>query len=442
MCRFADSDGEPWADADFFTTAMGREKPGMAHYVDEVSYGALTLTQPDVIGWYRTQGASDRYEGHPFTWMNYGVQDCLNQADPDLDFPSYDLINVVTDSETPFAAGEFNQLLEFDGVEKRYRMMYTGARRGSLGYQGELSRALTAALGLGESVLSDDPRVGSFWDVASTVSWGCYSAAHPEWCVPVHPIAYWKLALGWISADDVQIVTAGETVDVVIPPTTATGLMPGPLMVKIPARGYNSKYLTLETRRWVGYDEDPDGDGPIQMGVPSEGVVIHRIGDTWHDDPMLVDGDWDGYTTTSAGATWTPGETYSDESWGIEVAVTDELPDGSYVVRVASPVKDIHSFSRRIDSYSFDRDAIGHISTGGPLSCVGNAPWHLQRLTDGRWKRVRATTNADRGGDFYGSLTNTNRRKGWYRALFPEIERGWDVCEKVVSTRRWYRGPT
>jgi len=79
---------------------------------------------------------------------------------------------------------------------------------------------------------------------------------------PPPPLAFTRLRLGWIDADQVSEVTPGETREIVLFPL-ATGL--GTLVVRIPLGGERS--LLLENRQPVGGDRI----------LPSHGLLVSRV---------------------------------------------------------------------------------------------------------------------------------------------------------------------
>jgi Bacterial Ig-like domain len=93
-------------------------------------------------------------------------------------------------------------------------------------------------------------------------------------------------------------------------------------MAKIPIPGSTTRFYTVETRRFTGYDGQ----------VPGEAVVIHKVDTTLSDrNARVVDPDGNG-DPNDAGAMWLLGETFTDPANGIEVSVTRETESGYGVV--------------------------------------------------------------------------------------------------------------
>jgi hypothetical protein len=96
-------------------------------------------------------------------------------------------------------------------------------------------------------------------------------------------------------------------------------------MAQIPIGGSTTRFYTVEVRRHVGYDEQ----------IPYNGVVIHKVNTTLSDRvAQVVDVDNNG-NPNDAGATWRPGETFSDPTNGITVTVNARVP-GGFSVTISS----------------------------------------------------------------------------------------------------------
>ena len=76
----------------------------------------------------------------------------------------------------------------------------------------------------------------------------------------------------------------------------------GYLMAEIPIGDSDTDFYTVETRLFVGYDDE----------IPDEAVVIHKVDTTLADRlAQVVDIDNNG-DPNDAGAMWTPGEIFTD----------------------------------------------------------------------------------------------------------------------------------
>jgi len=104
---------------------------------------------------------------------------------------------------------------------------------------------------------------------------------------------------------------------------------PGYLMAQIPISDSETRFYTLETRLFSGYDQN----------IPGEGVVIHHV-DTERRDPSglpgapawVVDGDGNN-DGNDDGAWWIPGEVFLDPVNNIEVAILG-AEGSAFTVRV------------------------------------------------------------------------------------------------------------
>jgi hypothetical protein len=90
------------------------------------------------------------------------------------------------------------------------------------------------------------------------------------------------------------------------------------LMAKIPIPGSTTRFYTVETRRFTGYDGQ----------VPGEAVVIHKVDTTLNDRNAKVVDATNNEDPNDAGAMWLPGETFTDSANGIKVKVTGTTASG------------------------------------------------------------------------------------------------------------------
>ena len=181
------------------------------------------------------------------------------------------------------------------------------------------------ALGLLHSSGPYDDEYDSYWDVMS--GWPPTLFSHPEYGdVGVHTIAYHKDFLGWIPAGRKYVAPRNSTRTITLERLAQPG-SEGYLMAEIPIGDSDTDFYTVETRLFVGYDDE----------IPDEAVVIHKV-DTTREDRLaqVVDIDNNG-DPNDAGAMWTPGEIFTDLANGIEVSV-DAARSTSFQVTIAYTV--------------------------------------------------------------------------------------------------------
>ena len=165
----------------------------------------------------------------------------------------------------------------------------------------------------------------SQWDVMSAANNTCVQNLVGFGCVSTNTIAYNLNNAGWIPVSRKVTVATGDsqvvTLDRTNVPTTATN----PLVVIIPF-GVN-QYYTVEVR----------GDNDYDLGVPTKAVIINEVDLVNHgsEPAHIVDADTTNTNINDAGAQWQVGETFTDVTNNIQIAVVSETST-TYTVRVTN----------------------------------------------------------------------------------------------------------
>ena len=145
-------------------------------------------------------------------------------------------------------------------------------------------------------------------------------------------------------------------------------------MAEIPIGDSDTDFYTVETRLFVGYDDE----------IPDEAVVIHRVDTTLADRlAQVVDIDNNG-DTNDAGAMWTPGEIFTDSENGLQVSIDAAYSTGYQVTINTNPA----TFSTCIDFLSTSRHIFGPGRDNASLQveAAGGCDWSATSNTG--WIRV------------------------------------------------------
>ncbi|MER5531166.1 M6 family metalloprotease domain-containing protein [Streptomyces sp. NPDC002677] len=262
------------------------------------------------------------------------VQDIVAAADPDVDFRSYDLLNVlITPNAGPSAldtvlsvtfAGNSDAPVA-DGVPvANASFVYSRQDDGSGSYPQTGYRVLPHenghVFGLPDLYTQEGGGAVGHWDIMSE-----------DWGADNDLLAWHKWKLGWLDADQVSCAAAHGTTDHTLTPLSRAG---GPKLVFVPVDARTG--YALEVRTKGGNDEE----------ICRPGVLVYRVDanvDTGRGPIKVYDahGDTGGCTRSPnvqaelSDAPFGPGETFKDPKHGIEVRVLGVDATGDYRVRVA-----------------------------------------------------------------------------------------------------------
>jgi M6 family metalloprotease-like protein len=284
----------------------------MGHYWHALSGGRLDFRGETVVGWYELPEPIGGYFEDPAPgdrlkpdWGRL-ARDCASLADGDVDFSSVHGVNLQFNVKFGAAWGG-SSVLALDGEPRLFGVtwMPTWVSQSTYGHE------IGHTFGLPHSSGPYDATYDSRWDVMSNGN----TLWDPELQTTIgqHTIGYHRDLLGWIPADrrwSAEAFGAVETVSLEFWNQTGGA---GWSLLEVPLR--DGTFYTVEARQLSGYD----------AGIPFRGVVLHHV-DPWRPDrhAQVVDVDGNGDPNDEAAA-WTPGETFTDRSRGVELTVLGEL---------------------------------------------------------------------------------------------------------------------
>ncbi|MGR4883284.1 M6 family metalloprotease domain-containing protein [Streptomyces sp. LARHCF249] len=336
MIDFPDAKGEGTAMdrlAEFF--------PQTSNWFRTSSYGRLS---------YRAEAPIRTWLRMPMPFAAYGiergsayepgyrqlVEHIAKAADSEVDFSTYDLVNIlVTPNAGPSALDTVlsvtfsgnGEAPVADGVPlANTSFVYSRQDDGSGTYRETGYRVLPHenghVFGLPDLYTSDGGGAVGHWDIMSE-DWGSNNDL----------LGWHKWKLGWLDSTQISCASKSGASDHVLSPLAVSG---GTKLAFIPlseTAGY-----AVEVRTQAGNDE----------AVCKPGVLVYKVDsdvDTGRGPVTVSDS-----ATSSGGCTrrpnvhaelsdapFRPGETFTDEKAGISVSVVGELRNGSYQVRIIRP---------------------------------------------------------------------------------------------------------
>ncbi len=319
LCRFADARTDTPEPVSFFYRLIGAEYPGLQHYWQEVSYDQVTTEGSRIVGWFNLPHPRSYYVPGQEADLDRLLEDCARLADPQIDFPQFDGINLVFNRSLDCCAWGGSSTFRADGQTRLYRV--TWLPRWAIHNQRIWAHEMGHGFGMPHSSPYD-----SFWDVMSGGS--CRVQSREFGCIGVHPIAPFKYLVGWIPAS--RVLTVRPPIDRQIHLTRlAQPPDQGFLLVRIPIPGTGGDAYTLESRMQIGYDE----------GVPGEAVIVHRTFARLESNGTgaeVIDGDNNG-DLNDAGAMWQPGEHLILESPPLQIFIVRQAASGFDVILTSRP---------------------------------------------------------------------------------------------------------
>ena len=397
-------------------------------FYDSVSYGALDLQMSPLHEWLRMPQPSTAYElsrddeGTFDDYIAY-VQTAVDLADPEFDFSETDLLYVVASENadadfSPESTAYPGDGAEADGNEiRQMATMGTDTRLPGFGTY-VLPHETGHMFSLPDlySYSGDDHHgFAGPWDLMGDLSLGGGL------------MAWHKLKVGWLGADDIACVGPDSEVDVEISPLATAGGMEAAIVRTGPATAY-----VAEVRRFMGedarlcdsgvliYEVDSSvraGQGPIR--VRSAGGAPERAG-----------------CVGLEGAAYDVGEmtVFEDSEAGVRFEVLST--DGeAYTVRVSNagdfdaetPVTYGRSISASFGGARIQGD-VGVVDEA--FGCVREVKVKVQKKTRTGFKTVKQGMTDPEG--HYDIEVDAPRGK--FRALVPKLEFSpFNTCGKKAS---------
>ncbi|MEU5973838.1 M6 family metalloprotease domain-containing protein [Streptomyces sp. NPDC047315] len=316
---------------------LGEFFPQTAEWFRTSSYGRLDyLAKTPVKGWLRMPMPFTSYgieRGAPYDpAYRKLVEDVVTVADPKVDFSEYDLVNIlVTPNAGPSAldtvlsvtfSGNTDAPVA-DGVPlANASFVYSRQDDGSGSYAETGYRVLPHenghVFGLPDLYTADGGAEVGHWDIMSE-----------DWGANNDMLGWHKWKLGWLDPEQIHCASASGSAEYALTPLATAG---GAKMTFVPVSADTGYAVEVRTR--AGNDE----------AVCRPGVLIYRVRsnvDTGNGPVKVSDSSADSGGCTRrpnvhaelSDAPYRPGQKFTDEANGVEIAVVSEEQD-VYTVRI------------------------------------------------------------------------------------------------------------
>ncbi|CAB1084824.1 hypothetical protein D1AOALGA4SA_12332 [Olavius algarvensis Delta 1 endosymbiont] len=312
MCKFSDIADEP-EDRAYFLGMYGDTEPGLNHYWQEQSYDTADITGSTVgTDWYTLPETELHYnptDTGQGTDLSELAEDCIAEADADVDYSIYTGINMMfnSDFDNGWAWGG-TRYMTLDGETRIWSV--TWEPPWAYSDISVIAHEMGHGFGLPHSTAPGGGVYDNPWDVMSQDRYNCAPATDPTYgCMAQHTISQHKDILDWIPGPRKITIESGKG-DTVTLEDLAAPASSNYQMAKIPIGGSANNFYTVESRRFTGYDSK----------LPDEGVIIHEV-DTGSMTVLVPDsGDRED--------PWNVGETFIDTANDIAVCVNADTGTG------------------------------------------------------------------------------------------------------------------
>jgi M6 family metalloprotease-like protein len=322
LCKFPETATEPQGTA-FFQNMYATSYPGLDHFWREQSYATVNLLGSGAAGWFTLPHPRSHYFSFSTINLTQLALDCTATADASVNFASYAGINMMFNGELDCCAHGGSRHMTLDGVTKSWRVTWNPPW--AFANVAVVSHEMGHSFGLAHSTGMYGAIYDNQWDLMSDTWTNCANSRHATYgCLGFHTISRHKDQLEWIPPANRFALLFGETATITLE-RLALPQSGSHRIAILPIGNSTTRFYTAEVRRRAGYD----------VQLPGEGVIIHEIDLTRSRPARVVDADGN-FDTGDAGATWTPGETFTDPMTGVSVQVHSSTATG-YVVTLSSP---------------------------------------------------------------------------------------------------------
>jgi len=332
LCKFADNSSEP-KPVSYFDGLFNNTNPGLDHYWRQLSYNTINIVGTSTQPWRVLPQPRSYYvvAGTYGANLDRLFDDCTAAHNATVNFPTFVGINLMFNADLDCCARGGSKTLNADGQTKIYRVTWDppwAQVHNVLAHEMGHGFGFPHSTGPANNPPSELSIYVSQWDMMSASSGTCAVFSSTYDCIAPGTITNNLRNAGWIPPNRIVTVASGTqtiTLERTLLPSSTTNTQ----MIVVPINGSSTRYYTVETRNLnAGYDQN----------IPASAVIIHNV-DTSRSgnggDAYVVDADTANTNTNDAGARWLPGETYTNSTDGVTIAVLSQSGT-TYSVRVTN----------------------------------------------------------------------------------------------------------
>ncbi|NWG16444.1 MAG: hypothetical protein HXY41_07390 [Chloroflexi bacterium] len=431
LCQFQGDPDVPHAPGEY-NALFGNTYPGIDHYWRQISYDTVNIAGTSThLAWLPMPHPRSYYAGSTST-VNANLDalfaDCVNAANPYVNFTLYDGINMMFSDVLDCCAWGGWYYTSLDGQYRSWSLTWLPPWAQEYDY---ITHEMGHGFGLSHS---SGPHINppseldiyiSQWDVMSRSGGTCQVWDAGFGCIPPGTIGYSLYSSGWIPPGRLATINPGTGTTITLERLRLPQSSTNYLMAKIPINGSSSHYYTVEARF-----KAPTGQQNYDQNIPDSAIIIH--------DVLLGRGGWPGTNTgpslvvvdnPAAGSAsfvvngengrWKPGETFYDSTNAIQISVLSQgassfmvfisnqlpgaptltAPVGGAALTSAAPVF-TWSAVRYAAGYEIQIDTTDNFSSGAVISAQASSTRYTAPvLAAGRPYYWRVRTQSS-GGSF------------------------------------------
>ena len=323
LCKFSDVPAEP-NDLEYFQNMYSTQYPGLDHYWQQQSYNLANLEGSGAFGWYVLPHPRSYYlPGGNLDWWTAAAE-CTAAANADVDFSQYVGINLMFNDLLDCCAWGGGWYACLDGICQTWRTTWEPP----WGYQniGVIAHETGHGFGLPHSLGNCQQGYDNRWDVLSDVWSNGSDPNFPQYgTMGQHTISPHKEMLEWFTPDQIYTSHPG-TYNTITLERLALPETDHYREARILINNNPNYFYTLEVRQPT--------DNPIDYDkwLPGFAIIIHEVATNRQEPAIIVDQDGN-CNTGDAGAMYTTGEVFIDNSNGISVSI-DSVTESGYVVSI------------------------------------------------------------------------------------------------------------